>query len=209
MFQKKFILSALFGLLITAGVQAQTVSSDSTKLPEVFVPRINYSFSAGASFSSFGSATFVEPSVRYHVTPRFSVFSSLTMVQHWGNATFRGPVTEGGAAPTLLANSNANRQFLLHVGGSYAMTERLLLSGSVWKDLNPMVTSRMYGNPYTYGRLPKEGFQFNAQYKVSDNVTISGGVRYSNGGSYWNTPGAFNSGFSGYSGAGMYGPGGF
>jgi hypothetical protein len=162
------------------------------------VPRASYSLNAGAVFSNFGSFSYVEPQVRYRLTPRVHVFSSLTMLQSWGGPTFR---TASGEGTATRMTGVPDRQYLLHVGGSYAMSERLLLSGSVWKDLNPSATNRWNSNPFLYGRLPNQGFHFQAQYQVAPNFTVSGGVRYSNG--------ANSTYYGGYPGAGFSSPGGY
>lgn len=180
--------------------QAQTTAPDTVQAPVTpFVPRVSYGLTAGAGISNFGSMSYIEPRVQYRVTPRFHVFSSLTVLQTWGGPTFRNASSEGSSTSSLLS---PDRQYLLHVGGTYAMTERLLLTGSVWKDLQAgAAANRWNNNPFTYGRYPNQGFQFKAQYQVSPNVTVSGGVRYSNG-----TQGY---GYGGYHGAGLESPWGF
>ncbi|MFB9865038.1 hypothetical protein [Rufibacter immobilis] len=166
--------------------------ADSLHHTAPFVPRVSYGLNAGAAFSNLGSFSYLEPRVQYQVSPRFQVFSSLTVLQTWGGPTFRTTTPEGTA--TTLSGA-PDRQYLLHVGGTYAMSERLQLSGSVWKDLTPSATNRWNANPFLYGRFPNQGFQFQAQYQVAPNVTISGGVRYGNGGHYgYGYPGSgFNS----------------
>ncbi|RNI25885.1 hypothetical protein [Rufibacter latericius] len=202
LFIQTFFLLLVWTVAVLPG-QAQditnTPSSDSLKAAAPFVPRVSYGLNAGAGFSNLGSVSYVEPRVQYSVTPRFSVFSSLTMLQTWGGPTFR---TSTGEGTSTLMTAAPDRQYLLHVGGSYAMSEKLLLSGSVWKDLNPSVSNRMNYNPFTYGRLPNQGFQFQAQYQVAPNFTVSGGVRYSNGANQ-------NYGYGGYPGAGFGSPWGY
>ncbi|QHL88936.1 hypothetical protein GU926_16470 [Nibribacter ruber] len=155
--------------------------------------RLSYSLSAGAAFSSFGSASYLEPRVQYHVTPRFQVFSSLMMIQSWGGSTVSSAARgEGAGAGPLTLGNPASRQYLLHVGGSYAMTEKLMLSGSVWKSIGPASPSMYMANPFTYGGYPQQGFDFQAKYQLAPNVTISGGVRYGSGTTgYWGAPGAY------------------
>ncbi|WP_205501912.1 hypothetical protein [Rufibacter psychrotolerans] len=189
--------SALPGL--AQEVPAPTSRSDSGQVAAPFVPRVSYGLNAGAGFSNLGSVSYVEPRVQYRVTPRFQVFSSLTMLQTWGGPTFRAATGEGSST---LMTAAPSRQYLLHVGGTYAMSERLLLSGSVWKDLGPSSGNRWNSNPFVYGRMPNQGFHFQAQYQVAPNVTISGEVRYSNGanGNLWGY---------GYPGAGFHSPWGY
>jgi hypothetical protein len=180
-------LPEVTGQPTVAGTKADSVQAPAT----ASLPKVRYSLSAGAAFSSFGSASYLEPRVQYHVTPRFSVFSSVMMIQSWGGATFGSSNREGGAATSFM-NSPASRQYLVHVGGSYAMTEKLLLSGSVWKSIGPTSPARYMANPFMYGNAPQQGFNFQAQYQLAPNVTISGGVRYGSGQTgYFGGPGSF------------------
>ncbi|WP_156180303.1 hypothetical protein [Rufibacter radiotolerans] len=190
-----------WGLSLPGQAQAQTasVAPDTMQAPAAFVPRVSYGLNAGAGFSNLGSVSYLEPSVKYRVSPRVHVFSSLTMLQTWGGPMFRASTREGASA-TMMAATPA-RQYLLHVGGTYAMTEKLLLSGSVWKDLNPSLNNRYNSNPFTYGHYPSQGFQFKAHYQVAPNVTVSGGIRYGNGGN--------NYGYGDYYGGGFNSPWGY
>ncbi|KAA6437465.1 hypothetical protein FOE74_02895 [Rufibacter glacialis] len=182
-----------------AGSEASS-PADSLSAPAApFVPRVNFGLNAGAAFSKFGSGSYIEPRVQYRLTPRLHVFSSLAMFQTWGGPRFRN-TAQGERSPSVITAA-PDRQYLLHVGGTYAMSERLLLSGSVWKDLSPGSSMhRWQNNPFTYGRYPNQGFQFQAHYQVAPNVTISGGVRYSND--------AYGS-LGGYPGGGFYAPWGY
>lgn len=205
-FKRGFLLFLL--LYTTRLLQAQEMSNasfDSTTQLAPPVPRVSYSLSAGAAFNNFGSASYLEPRVQYRVTPRVHVFSSLAIIQNWGSPAIISTTAESKRPTAMIA---PNRHYLLHVGGSYAMSERLLLSGSVWKDLSPSsVATRWNNNPFMNGRLPQQGFQFQAHYQVTPHVTISGAVRYNNGGTgYWNSPGAYYNGDFGLPAAGLHGP---
>ncbi|GAB2530402.1 hypothetical protein [Rufibacter soli] len=180
--------------------QAQTTSvPDSVQAPVAAQPRVSYGLNAGAGFSRLGSFSYLEPQVQYRLTPRVHVFSSLTMVQNWGGPTFRTSTREGGNTAVMAANPTRN--YLLHVGGTYAMSEKLLLSGSVWKDLTSMAGNRYNPNPFTFGSYPSQGFQFKAHYQVAPNVTVSGGIQYGNGGT--------NNGYGDYYGSGFNSPWGY
>lgn len=187
-------------LLIAASFsgQAQSVATsavDSLELQKVAPPRISYGLTAGAFGGTLGYGSYLEPRINYQVSPRFQVFSSLMAVQHWGSRTFN--TTYKGEGLSNQFSTNPNRQFLLHVGGAYAMTDKLTLSGSVWKDLGPNATPfRTLSSPYGLYRSPQQGYNFQAHYKISDNVTISGGVRSGNGysqGLYGDPMGGFGS----------------
>lgn len=183
------------GTVHAQGLTSQHLTTDSLGKPSFAGPRVSYGLSAGAAFSSWGSASYLEPRVQYNLTPRFQAFGSLMMVQNWGGRTFTAPTTEG---TSTIMTASPNRQYLLHVGGTYAMTTRLLLSGSVWKDLSP-ASNRWQPNPYYRFGYPEQGFHFQAQYQVTPNITVSGGVRYSSGGNPYGFgyPGSYGGGFYG------------
>ncbi|QMU27524.1 hypothetical protein [Adhaeribacter radiodurans] len=159
--------------------------ADSVKTTQVSsvkpVRRVSYSMSAGAQFApGWGSATYLEPSVMVPITKRFSGFASLNMISTFGNNYNWFGRENAGANYTPLQN----RHFILHAGGNYLVNDRLRLTGSVWRDLskNPMpapVNLLMPGG--------SNGMQFRAHYKVSDNFSVSGGLRYSNGNAYQNS----------------------
>ncbi len=145
------------------------------------VRKISYSMSAGAQFApGWGSATYLEPSVSVPITKRFSGFASLNMISTFGtNYNWLG--RENAAANYAPLR---NQHFILHAGGNYMVNDRLRLTGSVWRDLskNPMpapVNLLMPGG--------SNGMMFRAHYKVTDNFSVSGGLRYSNGNAYQNS----------------------
>ncbi|MGV3585841.1 MAG: hypothetical protein ACO1OF_02465 [Adhaeribacter sp.] len=166
-----------------------TAITPQTPASEVTTPKaprkISYGLSAGTQFSRlFGTATFLEPSVMFPVTKRFSGFASVNMI------------TTFGSGPYLFGNDNFNanyapmrsQRFILNAGGNYLVTDRLNVTGSVWRDLskNPQPL-----NLYMPGGT--NGMSLRANYKVTENFSVSGGIRYSNGNAYnnmWYNPGS-------------------
>ncbi|WP_146153669.1 hypothetical protein [Adhaeribacter arboris] len=145
------------------------------------VRKISYSMSAGAQFSpGWGSATYLEPSVSIPITKRFSGFASLNLISTYG----MGYNWLGRENTTATFTPLRNQHLILHAGGNYRVTDRLRFTGSVWRDLskNTMPTPV---NRYMPGGT--NGMMFRAHYKVSDNFSISGGLRYSNGNTYQNS----------------------
>lgn len=200
-YKKIPVLLLLLGLLLgTEDLSAQTLadktsSVDSLQLLEKPVPRVSYGLTAGAFGGTLGYGSYLEPRINYQLTPRFLVFGSLMAVQHWGSTSFNSHFQGEGVSNQF--SSAPNRQFLFHVGGAYAMTDKLTLSGSVWKDLSSNgAPLRALSSPYSLYRYPQQGYNFQAHYKVSENVTISGGVRSGNGysqGMYGNPMGGYYS----------------
>ncbi|UOQ76315.1 hypothetical protein MUN84_17325 [Hymenobacter sp. 5516J-16] len=87
-----------------------------------------------------------------------------------------------------LATTTQNR-YLLQGGGQYALSPRLLLTGSAWKDLTPTAGAPV--NPYAgFGGNLGSGVNLRADYHITENFSVSGGVRVSNGASTY--PGAYS-----------------
>ncbi len=167
-----------------ASTQAQdlgaTVSAGPDTLPvlEKPAPRLRLGGTAGAFGGTLGFGSYLAPRIGYQVTPRLQVFTSLLAIQRWDN--FNSSFKDDGFSSSF--SPAPNRQLLLHVGGAYALTEKLTLTGSVWKDLRRNgAAMRQFTSPYGLSRYPRQGYHFQAQYQVSENVTLSGGVSSGNG----------------------------
>jgi|GEM_PF-5069742 len=173
-------LTFLLALLATAAV-AQTTdlpAAAPTTAPATFgltAPRVSYSLNAGfVTAGRFGSASYLTPLASYQLTKRFSVFAGLTYMHV---APGLGVLT--AEATRTLGATGLNR-YIVQAGGAYALSPRLALVGSAWKDLTP--------NPFGAGVSPYAGFtnmgsgvNMRADFKVSEHMTLSGGVRVSNG----------------------------
>ncbi|MDX5418674.1 MAG: hypothetical protein LPK09_05615 [Hymenobacteraceae bacterium] len=139
--------------------------------------RISYGLSAGATFGNGFGATYLEPSVRYQLSPRLRVFSSLTYMSVMSQQ-YTDVSPEGG---TIMRRTSPSSHYIMHVGADYLVNDRLILSGSVWKDFSNVPTQNpSYMNFMTPGR---QGMDFRATYKITDHFSVTGGMRYSNGAS--------------------------
>ncbi|TXK52127.1 hypothetical protein FVR03_02035 [Pontibacter qinzhouensis] len=151
---------------------------------------MSYGLSAGTSISNWGGATYLEPSARYQITDRFRGFASFTYM-HMMPQQYSTTTPEGG---TMMRRSTGSNHYLVNVGGEYLVSERLLVSGSFWKDLsNQSGNNFMYNNFMSPGR---QGMDFRATYKITPNISVTGGIRYSEGGSPYNN--MYGPGFGGY-----------
>lgn len=148
--------------------------------------RLSYSLSAGASFGSGFGATYLEPSVRYQISPRFRAFGSLTYMSVMSQQ-YTASTPEGG---TILRRTSPTNHYLMNAGVEYLANDRLILSGSIWKDLanvpaqNPAYTNFMHPG--------KMGVDMRATYKITEHFSVSGAMRYSDGASPFYSP--FNHG---------------
>ncbi|SHJ74015.1 hypothetical protein SAMN02745146_0031 [Hymenobacter daecheongensis DSM 21074] len=181
------MLRATIGLTCLLAVLSETASAQTTALPTaappvgaapalgVAAPRVSYSMSAGfVTAGRFGSASYLTPLASYQLTRRFSVFAGLTYMHIVPGI---GMVTP--EARRTLGTTSLNR-YVVQAGGAYALSPRVALVGSAWKDLTP----NAFGNGvsrYSGFGTQGSGVNMRADFKVSEHMTLSGGVRVSNG----------------------------
>ncbi|WP_299818892.1 hypothetical protein [uncultured Pontibacter sp.] len=159
-------------------------------------PKLSYSLSAGASFSSgFGSATYLEPSVRYQVSNRFRVNTSLTYINTMPYST--SMVNPEGN--TVVYRNNGGSHYIASVGVDYLASDRLILSGNIWKDFSNVPANNLNYNLYSPGRM---GADFRATYKITEHFTVSGAIRYTDGASPYNSS-FYGPGFGNYNSFGV------
>ncbi|RDC64444.1 hypothetical protein [Adhaeribacter pallidiroseus] len=165
----------------TSVIPAPAVTEAQESMVIKPVRKINYGLSMGTQFSPlFGTATYLEPSVLFPVTKRFSGFASVSMISAFNNYPNRFG-QEAGVGP--MAN-RWNQHYILHAGGNYMVNDRLNLTGSVWRDLSKNRLSAPVNLLMPGGT---NGMSIRASYKVTDNFSVSGGLRYSNGNAYQNS----------------------
>jgi hypothetical protein len=138
-----------------------------------FVRKPQFSFAMGSQFSRFGHAAYLQPTVSLPLTPRLQAFASVQFMNSFGPTFYRA----GAEAGSLGLNSRGQQAYVVMAGGQYAVSEKLNITGSIWRDL-----SRYSGMPqYLANPFPaagSQGMMFRAQYKVNDRFSVSGGVRY-------------------------------
>ena len=142
-------------------------------------PSLRFGLNAGTMFAGrLGGASYLEPTAYYDLSKRFRVFGSMTYLRLMQPAFWGG---EAGAP--FSAGNQVNNRVLVQVGGQYDATERLTLTGSVWRDMSSLPASYQ---PYRNSLAPGgNGMSFRADLKISDHLSISGGVRYGNRGNFY------------------------
>ncbi|OON67147.1 hypothetical protein B0919_19995 [Hymenobacter sp. CRA2] len=137
---------------------------------------LTYSLNAGAVFAGrFGSATYLSPRVNYQLTNRLQLFGGLTYLRSMPGAAYL-PASELGTKANAWAGTN---HYLLQGGGTYALSPRLSLTGSAWKDFSPAGPAV---NPYAgFGGNLGQGVNLRADYHITEHFSVSGGVRVSQG----------------------------
>ena len=95
----------------------------------------------------------------------------------------------------MVQRTSGSSHYLVSVGGEYLVSERLLVSGSFWKDLS----SNQPGHNYLYNNFMspgRQGMDISATYKITPNISVTGGIRHTEGASPFNT--MYGHGFGGY-----------
>lgn len=162
---------------------APVVSAEPTaEKPSWSGPKLSYSLNMGASFSNgFGSATYVEPSVRYQVSNRFRVNTSLAYV----HTTPYNTSATGPEGTTVMYRNGGGSHYIASVGVDYLASDRLMLSGNIWRDFSNVPAGDLSAGFYSPGRM---GADFRATYKITEHFTVTGGVRYTEGASPFGNP---------------------
>lgn len=162
---------------MTPPVATATQESAKAEKPAWQGPKLSYGLNMGASFSNgFGSATFVEPSVRYQVSSRFRVNTSLAYI----HTTPFNTAVAGPEGTTVLYRNGGGSHYIASVGVDYLASERLILSGNIWRDFSNMPSNQFNNSFYSPGRM---GADFRATYKITENLSVTGGIRYTDGAS--------------------------
>lgn len=176
-------------------VATVTEQNTSEETPSILMkPRLSYNLNVGAMYNShFGASSYIQPTARYQISDRFRAHASFMFVNTMPH-DYTAATPEGG---TVVRRSNGQQHYIASVGGDYLVNERLILSGNIWKDFSNMPSQpNHYNSFYSPGRM---GADFSASYKVTNNFTITGGVRYSDGSSPFASPfysPGFGNGFS-------------
>jgi hypothetical protein len=196
MLRSTLALITLLGLPAGAAV-AQTTDLPTTSTPAgaapkpgLMGPRTSYSMSAGfITAGRFGSASYLAPLASYQLTKRFSVFAGVTYMHIMPGI---GATTPEGARTIGV---NGINRYVVQGGGAYALSPRVTLVGSAWKDLTPNTFGNGV-NPYAGFTNMGSGVNMRADFKITEHMTVSGGVRVSNGATPGYSP--FSTGPYGY-----------
>ncbi len=158
-----------------------TARTTETKTVVKVPSKPTFSLSAGTMFGSNGMATYLAPTMYYRLNQKFSLFTGVTYL----NGNFSPYRTEG-------TQPMATKHYLVNVGGAYDVTDKLRISGSVWRDFSN-ITGQV-GAPNSFNRPARYGTEFRATYKVTESLSIHGAVRTSNGNAYpgFNNPNSYN-----------------
>ena len=202
----------LISLLIISGISANaqyfnygynpyTGGAAGLSTPLATYKPAKFNLQTGASFSSgFGGgslfSTYLAPSFSQDLGKKFTLSAGAVI----NNTTFNNTATfnqDGQLSPV----SGNLTTFTLYASGSYKVNDKLTLSGSAFKTINPAFNARL--NPDNI-RMEAQGMSFGIGYQVGENVHIGAEIRMQQGGGnlyspYGNSFGSpYQSGFYGY-----------
>ncbi len=155
--------------------------------------KMKFRMAAGAfAGTSFGSGeyfgTYISPQVNYRLSQRFSLTAGMTLTNTFGNPWSYHPTEAVIGYPS----ANFTRSFL-YASGAYQLSERLVISGTVYKEIN-MFNQASFSANNSAGDY--HGMIMGVDYKIGKNVFIQGQIEISNN-PYRNyyQPGFYNNSF--------------
>lgn len=170
--------SAPPGLGSPAGKPAEA-AANSLAAPAAFSRKPQFSLGLGSQFSRYGHAAYVQPTMVLPISPRFRAFAGLQVLNTFGPAFY-----PTGAENNLAGARSAHQvSYLAVAGGQYDVNEKLTLTGSIWRDFAGAGSpNRQLMNPYF--ATGSSGLSFRAHFKINDQLSVSGGMRYGNNPGY-------------------------
>ncbi len=160
-----------------------------------------FNLQTGASFGTgYGSGslftTYLTPSFTQNLSKKFTLSAGAVI----SNTTFNNTAlwnSDGWLTPV----SGNLTTFTLYTSGAYQVNERLTVSGSAYKTINPAFNARL--NPDQL-QMEAQGMSFGVGYKVGENLHIGAEIRMQQGNSNFYNPyvnpfgNSYSSGFYGY-----------
>ena len=128
---------------------------------------------AGTSFGSgefFG--TYISPQLNYRLNPKFTLSTGMTITRTFGSPHFYSSADGVYGYPS----SNLTQTFL-YASGAYQLNKRLVLSGTVYKEINLLDQQSSITNKNT---ADYHVMIMGVDYKIGNNVFIQGQIEISN-----------------------------
>lgn len=169
-----FIL-ILVGLSVQVNAQFRLPEGlDNSQSTPSFQKKIDYSFSTGTSFFSspgyaHGSSFYLAPEFKMNLSPKFKVDAGIMLMQNRFNWN---PPTSVFGERSVVVKSGPSYGGVLFASGNYQLNSRLTFSGCIVKSFSPDGSSYQAGMQNSYQMM-----SLGVDYKLSDHITIGGGVR--------------------------------
>jgi hypothetical protein len=116
-----------------------------------------------------GAYTYIAPNLSYLLTPKLKIEIGAAFIS--GNYNFYKLSNESSSKVQL-----KNDQLFLFTKGQYLLTNRLILSGTVYKTINTNASAQI--NPYF---LDYKGMSVGLDYKISEHMSFGAQFNFSNG----------------------------
>ncbi len=145
--------------------------------PESLVPeekRLKTNVEVGTSFiysprNFYGPSYYVAPSLSYLVTPRFSLSAGVGF-EYSSIYPLYNTIDNGSEMLPM------TRAFLF-ARGSYLLTDRIIVTGSVYKTMNDVPKLNNYSRPMNYSY---QGVDLGIQYQINQHFSVGFHMRMSN-----------------------------
>jgi hypothetical protein len=165
--------------LMEQASQPQIAAEKANPEPKAFVRKPQFSLDMGSQFSRFGHAAYLQPTLTLPLSPRFQAFASVQFLNTFGPTFYRANSETG----TSGLSSRGQQSYVVMAGGNYVVNEKLNITGSLWRDFSRYSgLAPQWVNPFS--PAGSQGMMFRAHYKVTNNFSVSGGIRYGNGPGY-------------------------
>lgn len=180
-----FIMAQSFGLPATQAFRGLENPAQKTEKPQL---RLNMHmgsmfFSSSAFGSGFG--TYVAPVVTYPATKKFQLQFGTTLYRGYNQPMLGFNPAEGSLNFSQRDMSTAT----VHVSGLYQVNPRLTIHGSAYKQFDLMAVPT--ANPQAFN-FEQEGFSAGFNFRLTDNIHISGAVDYNRGNNLYHNRGILN-----------------
>ena len=120
--------------------------------------------------SSFG--TYVSPAVAYNVSSRFRIKTGVMVFNNFGDPYYAG--YENNYSPVIHSGATTS----LFVQGDYLLSNKIMISGTVYKDFNSFNTNL---NDPRLKTPESQGMILNLNYRPTRNFEFNASFEYGNG----------------------------
>jgi hypothetical protein len=182
---RKIIITTLISLflvnLYSQEKDETPVDSPKVNAKETAPDKLDYHLSVGTTFITSkgfgsGSASYVTPELTYKFTPRFHLNVGVMVLQ---SNFLVNRYSLMANEPSVVVKTKPSTNFLAFVSGDYLINDKLMVSGTLVKDL-----SGSGGNNSAYGNNNFQSMSVHLDYKLTKNITIGAGMHMSNGNNY-------------------------
>lgn len=176
-----FLGQIAFSQTLTEGDDDYVLPKDSLTIKDRMDVSTKIAFGAGISNKGSYLSTSVRPTISYHLTEKFSIYTGIgytnyqlenfNMLSDFGYQPFTGNLSQMSA----------------FVGGKYQVNDRLAVYGEMFYKFAQITPANM---SFSQGStLDKIGYAAAFEYKISDNMFIEGQIRindFNNGSNVYN-----------------------